>query len=210
MNAMLYVRGRPLDYDLWEQQGATGWSWNDVRPYFLKAENDERGASEHHGVGGPVNIQNQRSPRHVNADFLRRPQAAGSRARRLQQPGAGRLRHVPGLSEHGRRWSAADAYLRPAMKRPNLEVVTHAMVQGLELDGSARDRRALQAQGAGERTARAAREVILSAGAFGSPQLLLLSGIGPAEHLRESASRSRHDLPGVGRNLQDHPFITML
>ena len=77
MNAMLYVRGRPLDYDLWEQKGAEGWGWDDVRPYFLKAENDERGASEHHGSGGPVNVQNQRSPRHLNADFLEAAQAAG-------------------------------------------------------------------------------------------------------------------------------------
>ncbi|HWN73508.1 MAG TPA: GMC family oxidoreductase N-terminal domain-containing protein, partial [Solirubrobacterales bacterium] len=77
MNAMLYVRGRPLDYDLWEEQGADGWSWDGLRPYFLKAENDERGGSEHHGVGGPVNVQNQRSPRRINADFLEAAQAAG-------------------------------------------------------------------------------------------------------------------------------------
>src|SRR4051794_10211438 len=211
MNAMLYVRGRPLDYDLWEQQGATGWGWNDVRPYFLKAENDERGASEHHGVGGPVNIQNQRSPRRINADFLEAAQAAGiPRCRDYNSPEQDGCDMFQVFQKRGRRWSAADAYLRPAMKRPNLEVVTHALVEGLELDGrrvtGVRYRDRLRRT----RTAVAAREVIRSAGAFGSPHLLLLSGIGPAEHLREVGVPVRHDLPGVGRNLQDHPFLTML
>src|SRR4051794_24306599 len=211
MNAMLYVRGRPLDYDLWEQQGATGWSWNDVRPYFLKAENDERGASEHHGVGGPVNIQNQRSPRHINADFLKAAQAAGiPRARDYNSPEQDGCDMFQVFQKHGRRWSAADAYLRPAMKRPNLEVVTHALVEGLDLDGrrvtGVRYKRRL----GGEKSVAARREVILSAGAFGSPQLLLLSGIGPADELRAAGVPVRHELPGVGRNLQDHPFLTMM
>ena len=100
MNAMLYVRGRPLDYDLWEEQGADGWGWASIRPYFLKAENDERGASEHHGVGRPVNVQNQRSPRpherrlHPRGRGVRHPPL-----RRLQQPGAGRRRDVPDVPE---------------------------------------------------------------------------------------------------------------
>jgi choline dehydrogenase-like flavoprotein len=210
MNAMLYVRGRPLDYDLWEEQGADGWGWNGIRPYFLKAENDERGASEHHGIGGPVNIQNQRSPRRMNADFIKAAEACGiPRAADYNSPeqdGAGMFQT---FQKNGRRWSCADAYLRPAMKRDNLEVITHAQVQGLELrDGrvsGVRYRRRRK-----DAVAYARREVILSAGAFNSPQILLLSGIGPREHLGEVGVRVQHDLPGVGRNLQDHPFITMM
>jgi choline dehydrogenase len=211
MNAMLYVRGRPLDYDLWEQQGATGWGWDDVRPYFLKAENDERGASEHHGTGGPVNIQNQRSPRHINADFLEAAQAAGiPRCADYNSPEQDGCDMFQVFQKNGRRWSAADAYLRPAMKRENLEVVTHATVLGLELDGARVTGVRYRGRRPGTQTIRAGREVILAAGAFGSPHLLLLSGIGPADHLRELGVDVRHDLPGVGENLQDHPFITML
>src|SRR4051794_11926549 len=211
MNAMLYVRGRPLDYDLWEQQGASGWGWNDVRPYFLKAENDERGASEHHGAGGPVNIQNQRSPRRINADFIKAAQAAGiPRATDYNSPEQDGVDMFQVFQKHGRRWSAADAYLRPAMKRPNLEVLTHATVEGLELEGDRVTGVRYHGRIGGTKTVRAEREVILSAGAFGSPQLLMLSGIGPADHLRQVGVTVRHELPGVGQNLQDHPFITML
>src|SRR4051794_18503110 len=211
MNAMLYVRGRPLDYDLWEQEGATGWGWSDVRPYFLKAENDERGASEHHGVGGPVNIQNQRSPRRINADFLEAAQAAGiPRCRDYNSPEQDGCDMFQVFQKHGRRWSAADAYLRPAMKRPNLEVVTHALVEGLDLDGRRVTGVRYKDRLRRSQTAAASREVILSAGAFGSPHLLLLSGIGPAAQLQEAGVPVRHELAGVGRNLQDHPFITML
>src|SRR3954464_1502113 len=211
MNAMLYVRGRPLDYDLWEQQGASGWGWSDVRPYFLKAENDERGASEHHGAGGPVNIANQRSPRHVNADFLQAAQAAGiPRCQDYNSPEQDGCDMFQVFQKHGRRWSAADAYLRPAMKRPNLEVVTHAMVEGLDLDGRRVTGVRYKDRLRRSQTAAASREVILSAGAFGSPHLLLLSGIGPAAQLQEAGVPVRHELAGVGRNLQDPPFITML
>ncbi len=137
MNAMLYVRGRPLDYDQWEEQGADGWGWASLRPYFLKAENDELGPSEHHAAGGPVNVGVQRSPRRMNADFIRAAEACGiPRAADYNSPeqdGAGMFRT---FQKHGRRWSCADAYLRPAMKRDNLEVVTRAQVQRLELDGA--------------------------------------------------------------------------
>ncbi|MEA2293926.1 MAG: choline dehydrogenase [Solirubrobacteraceae bacterium] len=211
MNAMLYVRGRPLDYDLWEQQGATGWGWDDVRPYFLRAENDERGGSEHHGIGGPVNIQNQRSPRRVNADFLEAAQAAGiPRSADYNGPEQDGCDMFQVFQKNGRRWSAADAYLRPAMKRDNLEVVTHATVVGLELSGDRVTGVRYKTRRGAEKTISAGREVILSAGAFGSPHILLLSGIGPADHLRELGVPVRHDLPGVGENLQDHPFLTML
>ena len=210
MNAMLYVRGRPLDYDQWEQQGADGWSWEGLRPYFLKAENDERGASEHHGVGGPVNIQNQRSPRHVNADFIKAAEACGiPRSADYNSPEQDGVGMFQTFQKNGRRWSCADAYLRPAMKRDNLEVITHAEVQRLELSGT-RVTGVLYRRRGKERVARAGREVILSAGAFNSPQILMLSGIGPSEHLQEVGVPIAHELRGVGRNLQDHPFLTMM
>jgi choline dehydrogenase-like flavoprotein len=212
INAMLYVRGGPLDYDLWERQGAPGWGWDDVRRYFLKAENDERGASEHHGSGGPVNVCDQRSPRRINGDFLAAAQAAGiPRSADYNSPEQDGCGMFQVFQRNGRRWSAADAYLRPAMKRPNLEVVTNATVLGLELEGRrATGVRFRRGRRGGEQVARAGREVILSAGAFGSPQILLLSGIGPAAHLRDVGVPVAYDLPGVGENLQDHPFLTML
>ena len=210
MNAMLYVRGRPLDYDLWEEQGADGWSWEGLRPYFLKAENDERGASEHHGIGGPVNIQNQRSPRRVNADFIQAAEACGiPRSADYNSPEQDGVGMFQTFQKNGRRWSCADAYLRPAMKRDNLEVITHAEVQRLELSGT-RVTGVLYKRRGKERVARAGREVILSAGAFNSPQILMLSGIGPSEHLQDVGVPVAHALRGVGRNLQDHPFLTMM
>ena len=158
MNAMLYVRGRPLDYDLWEEQGADGWSWEGLRPYFLKAENDERGASEHHGVGGPVNIQNQRSPRHVNADFIKAAEACGiPRSADYNSPEQDGVGMFQTFQKNGRRWSCADAYLRPAMKRDNLEVDHPRRGPAPRAERHARDRRPLQAQGQGARRARRAR-----------------------------------------------------
>jgi choline dehydrogenase len=210
MNAMLYVRGRPLDYDGWAARGAEGWSYREVLPYFLRSEHNERGASEYHGAGGPLNVADQRSPRQVNRDILAACQASGiplvDDYNGPEQDGAAMFQVT---QKGGRRWSAADAFLRPALGRDNLEVVTGALVGGIELEGGRatgvryRTRR-------GEQVARAAREVVLSAGAIGSPQLLQLSGIGPAEVLAAAGVPLRHELPGVGRELQDHPFVTML
>jgi choline dehydrogenase-like flavoprotein len=212
MNAMLYVRGRPLDYDLWKAAGAHGWGWDDVLPYFLKAENNERGASEFHSVGGPLNVADQRSPRPLNGRFLAAAEAVGiPRIDDLNGPEQDGVTPFQVTQRGGRRWSAADAYLRPAMKRPNLEVVTRAQALGLEWQGGrVTGVRYRRRPGRRARVARAAREVILSAGAIGSPQLLLLSGIGPADELRQAGVEPRHDLPGVGRRLQDHPFVTVL
>jgi choline dehydrogenase len=207
MNAMLYVRGRPLDYDLWESQGAAGWSWNDVRPYFLRAEDNTRGASEHHSVGGPLHVADERSPRPLTARFLAAAESAGiPRIPDYNGPEQDGASPAQVTQHNGRRWSTADAYLRPALHRPNLEVVTHAQVLRLELAGSRvtgvsyRRRRGREQIAGGS-------EVILCAGALGSPQLLMLSGIGPAEHLREVGLPVVHDLPGVGLNLQDHPYV---
>ena len=211
MNAMLYVRGRPLDYDLWEAGGGEGWGWKDVLPYFMRSEDNARGASEFHGAGGEMRVSEQRSPRPMSERLLAASEAAGipriADYNGPEQDGASMFQVT---QRNGRRWSTADAFLRPALKRPNLELITGALVVGVELEGDRatgvryRDRRGR------EQVARAEREVILAGGAIGSPQLLLLSGIGPADHLREVGIEARHDLPGVGLNLQDHPFISVL
>jgi len=211
MNAMLYVRGRPLDYDLWREQGAPGWGWDNVLPYFLRSEDNVRGPSEFHGAGGEMRISEQRSPRKLDRRLIDACAAIGiPRIDDYNGPEQDGVSMFQVFQKNGRRWSAADAFLRPAIKRPNLEVTTGATVLGLELDNGRavgvryRDKRASEA------TVRAGREVILSAGAIGSPQILMLSGIGAGDELREAGVEPRHDLPGVGRNLQDHPYLTML
>ncbi|HEY5144850.1 MAG TPA: GMC family oxidoreductase N-terminal domain-containing protein [Solirubrobacteraceae bacterium] len=211
MNAMLYVRGRPLDYDMWEAGGATGWGWKDVKPYFLKAEDNQRGASEDHAVGGPVRVEDSRSPRALTRSFLAGAEAAGipyiADYNGPEQDGAAKVQVT---QRGGRRWSTADAYLKPARKRPNLEVVTGAQVLKIELDGT-RATGVRYRDGKGrEQLAAAGSEIVLAAGAIGSPQLLMLSGIGPADHLTEVGVAVRVDLPGVGGNLQDHPFYVCI
>jgi choline dehydrogenase-like flavoprotein len=211
MNAMLYVRGRPLDYDLWERQGAAGWGWENVLPYFLRSEDNARGASEFHATGGELRVAEQRSPRRLDRRLLDASAAAGipviADYNGPEQDGASMFQVT---QSNGARWSAADGFLRPALARPNVEVMTGATATGLELDGSRAVGVRHRGRRGGERVAHARREVILAAGAIGSPQLLLLSGIGPPEHLREVGIAVRHELPGVGLNLQDHPFVTLL
>ncbi|HTZ85137.1 MAG TPA: GMC family oxidoreductase N-terminal domain-containing protein [Solirubrobacteraceae bacterium] len=211
MNAMLYVRGRPLDYDAWEAQGAPGWSYRDVLPYFLKSEDNVRGTSEFHAAGGPLSVSEQRSPRPMNRRLLEASEAAGiPRIADYNGPEQDGVSMFQVTQRNGRRFSTADAFLRPALPRPNLEVRTKASVLGVELQGDRVVGVRLRKGRRGEETIRAEREVILSAGAINSPQLLLLSGIGPAEELRAAGVEPRHELPGVGRNLQDHPFVTVL
>ena len=209
MNAMLYVRGRPLDYDLWEAQGAAGWGWEDVRPYFLRAEDNERGASEHHAVGGPLHVADERSPRPLTARVpAAPPRPPGSRVvpdyNGPEQDGA-RLAQV--TQRNGRRWSTADAYLRPALKRPNLEVVTGAHVARPRARRRPGRRACASATGAGASRSRApSARSILSAGAIGSPQLLMLSGIGPGRcSCARSASRSRTTCPASARTCRTIP-----
>jgi choline dehydrogenase-like flavoprotein len=207
MNAMLYVRGRPLDYDLWEAQGATGWGWKDVRPYFLRSEDNINGAGEHHAEGGPLRVEKVRSPRPLTGAFLESAEASGipriDDYNSEEQDGAS---PVQTTQREGRRWSAADAFLNPAKKRKNLKVVTGAHVIGLEIENGRCTGVRFAGKG-GEQVATAGSEVILSAGAYGSPQILMLSGIGPAAHLAEAGVSTVHDLPGVGENLQDHPYV---
>lgn len=208
MNAMLYVRGRPLDYDLWEADGALGWGWDDVRPYFLKAEHNERGAGEHHAVGGPLNVMDERSPRALTRRFLEAAEAVGiPRIADYNGPEQDGASLVQVTQRNGRRWSTADAYLRPALDRPNLTVRTDAHVARVALEGDRAVGVVLRDARGREETVRAEREVLLSAGAIGSPQLLMLSGIGPADHLAAHGIAPVVDNPAVGANLQDHPYV---
>jgi choline dehydrogenase len=211
MNAMLYVRGRPLDYDGWEAQGAPGWGYRDVLPYFLRSEDNARGRSEYHAVGGPLRVSEQRSPRPLDRRLLAASEAAGipriADYNGPEQDGASMFQVT---QRNGQRFSAADAFLRPALARPNLEVRTRVQALGLELTGNRVTGVRVRARRRREELIRAGREVLLAAGAIGSPQLLLLSGIGPAEELSAAGVRPRHELPGVGRNLQDHPFVTLI
>ena len=212
MNAMLYVRGRPLDYDMWEAEGCTGWGWQDVKPYFLKAEDNSRGASEDHGAGGPLRVEDSRSPRPMTRSFLQAAESIGipyvADYNGPEQDGAA---VVQVTQRGGRRWSTNDAYLAPVRKRPNLNVVTGAEVLRIELDGTRATGVTYRTGRRGvEETATAAKEVLLSAGSVGSPQLLMLSGIGPADQLRGSGIEVNLDSPGVGANLQDHPFIVSI
>ncbi|MFL5869553.1 MAG: GMC family oxidoreductase [Solirubrobacterales bacterium] len=210
MNAMLYVRGRPLDYDLWERQGAAGWGWRDVLPYFMRSEDNVRGKSEFHSTGGELTVSDQRSPRPLDRRLLEASAAVGiPRIADYNGPEQDGVAMAQVTQRNGRRWSCADAFLRPALKRPNLELISRATVLALELDGTRATGVRYRRRGR-ERIVRAGREVILAAGAIGSPQILLLSGIGPPDHLRKVGVDVRHELPGVGRNLQDHPFITLL
>ena len=208
MNAMLYVRGRPIDYDLWD---VPGWRWDDVRPYFLKSEDNARGASEHHATGGPMRVEDERSPRPLTRRFLAAAEANGIRYmddyNGPEQDGAA-LAQV--TQRNGKRWSANDAYLRPVRDRPNLEIVTGAAVRRIRIAGGRATGVAYRDRLGRERVAQASREVIVCAGAFGSPQLLMLSGIGPAEQLRALGLTVEVDAPDVGENLQDHPFNTVV
>jgi choline dehydrogenase-like flavoprotein len=208
MNAMLYVRGHPLDYEKWEASGATGWGWEGMRPYFLRAEDNARGESEHHATGGPLRVEDERSPRPLTKHFLESCSAAGiPRAADYNGPEQDGAALAQVTQRNGRRWSAADAYLRPARRRKNLTVITGAQVLGLELSAG-RANGVRYRRGGGDEVAGAARDVILSAGALGSPQILLLSGIGPGDQLRDLGIPVAADLPGVGDNLQDHPYLT--
>jgi choline dehydrogenase len=211
MNAMLYVRGRPLDYDAWREAGCEGWGWEDVRPYFMRSENREGGATEFHGEGGPLNVADPRSPSQLTRRFIDASIAHGlpynPDYNATEQDGVG---VVQVLQRNGRRWSAADAYLRPAMSRPNLTVVSRAQVLSVQVEGGRAAGARYRDRFGRERVARPEREVIIAAGSIGSPQLLMLSGIGPPDDLRAAGVEPVHELPGVGANLQDHPYCVAI
>jgi choline dehydrogenase-like flavoprotein len=204
INAMIYMRGHPTDYDDWVALGATGWGWRDVLPYFLRAEHNERGASDLHGSGGPLNVAEVRTPNPFAQLFVEAAQHAGLPANAdfngSVQEGAGFYQVT---QKDGERWSAARAYLHPAMQRPNLVVMTETLALRVAFEG--RRATGLEVRRGGRReTLRATREVLLCAGAFQSPQLLMCSGVGPEAHLREHGIGVVCDSPDVGANLQDH------
>ncbi|RMH44921.1 MAG: choline dehydrogenase [Alphaproteobacteria bacterium] len=205
LNGLLYVRGQPEDYERWRQMGNRGWGWADVLPLFKRAETNERGADEYHGGNGPLYVSDMRIRRPIIEAWLEAAQAAGypynPDCNGPTQEGVG---HFQLTARNGRRCSAAVAYLKPAMKRPNLRVITHALASRVEFTGrQATGVRYLDASGS-EQVVHARREVILAGGAINSPQLLMLSGIGEAAHLAEHGIAPVIDRPAVGRNLQDH------
>ena len=205
VNAMVYTRGNSGDYDHWAALGNAGWSYADVLPLFKRSENSECfGASEFHGTGGPLNVSYLRSPSPINEAFMQACTEQGL-PRTPDYNGASQLGCAPAqvTQKNGERWSAAKGYLTPHLARPNLTVITHAHTQRLILEGQ----RAVGAEFLKDQQTqqiRARREVIVCAGAFGSPQLLMLSGLGPAEHLKAHGIPVVYDLPGVGQNLHDH------
>ena len=203
-NAMVYIRGNRADYDGWAALGFDGWGWNDVRPYFLKSEDNDRGASELHGTGGPLAVSDNRSRYSTCQAFIDAGVEAGIPLNEdfngAEQDGVGWYQVT---QRNGMRCSAAVAYLHPALDRPNLSVETDAYVTRILLDGD----RAVGVeveQAHALREVRAEREVILSAGTYQSPQILLLSGVGPSAELELAGVPPVHELP-VGRGLQDHP-----
>lgn len=219
INAMIYARGHAQDYDGWAAEGNPGWSFADVLPYFKRAEHNERGADALHGQGGPLNVMDLRSPNPFLPSFVEAGQQAGQRLNPdfngPEQEGVGvyQVTH-----KNGERFSAAKAYLTPHLGRPNLQVITHALTTRVLTDTVDGQRRAVGVEyradggrGAAQTlTLNPGGEVLLSAGAFGSPQLLMLSGIGPASHLAEHGIPVVHHLPGVGENLHDHPDVVMV
>ncbi len=204
INGLLYLRGQAQDYDHWRQLGCTGWSFEDVLPFFKQAEDQERGPSDLHGVGGPLAVSDLREKNPLAMAFIEAAAELGFPRNNdfngAQQEGAGLYQTT---SRGGWRISSASAYLKPARNRPNLIVITDAHSTGLTFEGTRCTGVALKRHGA-PLTIRATREVILSGGAIASPQLLLLSGIGPADHLQQMGIAVRHHLPDVGRHLQDH------
>jgi choline dehydrogenase-like flavoprotein len=210
VNAMIYTRGQPQDYDRWAAQGNAGWSWNEVLPYFKRAEHNERGADEFHGTGGPLNVMDLRSPHRFGGIFVEAGRQAGYPENRdfngPTQEGVGMYQVT---HRNGERFSAAKAYLLPNRHRPNLHVITEAHATRVLLEGRRAVGVAFRHAGSA-REVRARREVLLSAGALLSPQLLMLSGIGPAEHLRAHGIPVVHHLPGVGSNLHDHVDVVQV
>ncbi|MGJ4918899.1 GMC family oxidoreductase [Bradyrhizobium sp. HKCCYLRH2060] len=204
INGLLYVRGQHEDYDRWRQRGNVGWGYDDVLPYFKRAENQSRGADDYHGIDGPLPVSDWRHEDPLSEAFVKAAVEAGlpfnGDFNGASQEGAGFFQTT---TRRGRRASTAASYLRPALGRSNLHVETDALAQRIVFEG----RRAggvTFSQCGRMRTARARREILVSSGAYNSPQLLQLSGVGPAELLKQHGLDVVLDAPGVGSDLQDH------
>jgi choline dehydrogenase len=209
INAMIYIRGNPDDYDHWQELGNPGWSYQDILPYFKKSENQQRGASEYHGIDGELSVTDLISPTVISQRFVDAAVALGHHNNpdfnAIRQEGAGLYQMT---IKDGKRHSTAAAFLMPIRQRPNLTITTGALVTRLLFKKT----RAVGVEYLHEgmlHQVRINREVILSAGAFDSPKLLMLSGIGKAAHLQALGISVVADLPGVGQNLQDHPLVSV-
>ena len=210
INAMIYIRGQKQDYDEWAGLGCTGWSWDEVLPYFRKSEHNSRGEDGHHGAGGPLHVTDQQAPRRLARSFLKANEEVQISLREDfntgENEGAGLYQVTQFFDDAriGTRCSSAAAYLHPIMgTRRNLTVITKAHATRILFEG----KRAVGVEfleGRQTRRVMAAREIVLSLGAFGSPQLLMLSGVGRTEGIRDHGIEMVHELPGVGQNLQDH------
>jgi len=209
MNAMIYIRGHRQDFDRWCESGNEGWSFDDVLPYFKAAEHQERGENEYHGTGGPLNIADLRLVNPLSHAFVEAGTELGFPSNKdfngAEQEGFGIYQVT---QKGGKRCSAAAAYLKPALRRSNLTVRTGAHVTRLLVEGKRVTGVEYILNGRAENV-EASKEVILSGGAINSPQLLMLSGIGDAERLKQAGISTVLDLPGVGENLQDHLFVAV-
>ena len=207
LNAMVYIRGRRSDYDGWRDRGCSGWGYADVLPHFKRSEDQCRGENEYHGVGGPLHVSDPSEPSSGSLAFLQAAEAAGHAANPdfngEHQAGSGLYQRT---IKDGRRQSAAVAFLHPILNRSNLATRTGVLVHNLIIE----KRRAVGVLLSTGETIRVRREVIVCGGAFNSPKLLMLSGVGPADHLRQHGIEVILDLPGVGANLQDHPMIKVV
>nr|XP_053653215.1 glucose dehydrogenase [FAD, quinone]-like [Cherax quadricarinatus] len=214
LNSMFYVRGNRRDYDNWEALGNPGWGYKDVLPYFKKLE-DYRGrvtkkTASLHGYGGPLTVENKRWKTKLLGGFLKAGKQLGYDIIDPSSPDQLGFFEVELTTRNGIRWSTAEAYIKPSVFRPNLDVVLNAQVTQILFDD---DKRAVGVRFLHQKQLKsvyAIKEVVLSAGAIGSPQLLMLSGVGPADHLHQHGIPVVANVPGVGKNLNDHPFVTGL
>ena len=210
INAMLYVRGHRADYDEWRDLGNPGWGWEDVLPYFKKSEGNTRGADDLHAADGPLGVTDLRSPHEITGAFI---EAARENQIRInddfngpEQEGIGQYQVT---QKDGERCSAAAAYIHPHMDRPNLTVLTKTHAMRVMFTGQTANGVWVTGKG-GDRLIKARKEIVLAGGAFNTPQLLMLSGIGPADHLAEHGIETLIDSPEVGKNLQDHiDYVTV-
>jgi len=209
INAMIYLRGQAEDYDEWQSLGNPGWDFEGVLPYFLKAQDQQRGASDLHATGGPLPVQDLKYSNPLSQNFL---MAGTQLGYELNDDFNGERQAGFGLYQvtqrNGQRCSSASAYLRPALKRSNLKVMTHTLTEKILLEGDRAN--GVEVSRKGQRQRFFGGEIIVSGGAINSPQLLMLSGIGPGEHLKANGIPVQHALEGVGQNLQDHLDICTL